>query len=105
MISVDGSGIRQSNVFDARYHGQVKIEYQPHPLYGRSGQVVRRINKVAYGNSLEICIDDEIVSVPVWMTHAEHCRQLTCGHDPVPTLPSLMRVLRWLDDLPQEVDR
>jgi hypothetical protein len=39
------------------------------------------------------------------MTHVEHCRQLTCGHDPVPTLPSLMRVLRWLDDLPQEVDR
>jgi hypothetical protein len=34
------------------------------------------------------------------MTRADHCRQLTWGHDPHATLQSLMRVLRWLDELP-----
>jgi hypothetical protein len=67
-----------------------------HPLFGREGRVVRQV-KYAHSTCLEIIIDQKIVNVARWMTRADLCQQLTCGHDPVPHLNSLLRVLRLLD--------
>jgi hypothetical protein len=68
-----------------------------HPLFGREGRVIRQV-KYAHSTCLEIRIDQKIICVARWMTRADLCRQLTCGHDPVPHLKSLLRVLRLLDD-------
>jgi hypothetical protein len=91
------SHARQSDVFDARYHGHARIEYPLHPLFGREGRVVRQV-KYAHLTCLEIMIDHKIVNVAQWMTRADLCRRLTCGHDPVPNLKSLLSVLRLLND-------
>ena len=92
-----GSRARQSDVFDARYHGQARIEYPLHPLFGRGGRVVRQV-KYPQRTCLEIMIDHKIVNVARWMTRADLCQQLICGHDPVPDVKVLLRVLRLLDD-------
>jgi hypothetical protein len=42
-------------------------------------------------------IDQKIVNVARWMTRADLCHHLTCGHDPVPDVKSLFRVLRLID--------
>jgi len=94
--SVVGSYARQSPVFDARYHGEVRIEYPLHPLFGKVGRVVRRV-KYPHLACVEIQVGHSIVNVPHWMTRADLCQRLTCGHDPVPSLDSLLRILRLLD--------
>jgi hypothetical protein len=56
-----------------------------------------RLVKYAQGHCLEIMIDHKIVNVARWMTRADLCQQLICGHDPVPDVKALLRVLRLLD--------
>ena len=87
---------RQTPVFDARYHGHVRIEYPLHPLFGEVGRVVRRVRYPLVA-CVEIQFGESLLSVPDWMTQADSCQQFTCGHDPVPSLDVLLRIIRFLD--------
>ena len=50
-----------------------------------------------YSFDIELEIDLKIVCVPRWMTRADICQRLTCGHEPVPHLVALLQILRLLD--------
>jgi hypothetical protein len=91
------SRTRKSSVFDARYQGIARIEYPLHPLFEREGRVLRRV-QYSLLTCLELEIDQKIVNVAQWMTRADLCQGLTCGHDPVPEINSLLQVLRLLDE-------
>jgi hypothetical protein len=93
---VRGSDHRQTSVFDARYQGISRIEYPLHPLFGREGKVVRRV-QYDFGTYLELEIDEAIVNLPHWMTRADLCERFTCGLDPVPQLDALRQILQLLD--------
>jgi hypothetical protein len=95
--SGDGSYARQSSSFDARYQGIARIEYPLHPLFKREGRVVRRVQYPRL-TCLELEIEQKIVIVAPWMTRADVCQRLTCGHDPIPQIDSLLQVLRLLDE-------
>lgn len=47
---------------------------------------------------LELEIDQKIVNLPQWMTRADVCQRLSCGHDPIPQIDVLLQVLRLLDE-------
>ena len=94
--ATDGSYVRQSVVYDARYQGKVKIEYPLHPLFGRWGTVSRQVK---YGGVpfFDLVVDGKPITVAQWMARPELCQFCTCGFEPVCDWPTLRRLLHLLD--------
>ena len=85
---------------DARYQGTVTVFYPFHPFCGqRSFSVLRRYGCGAEEH-LELLGSDVRQVVPTWMVDADVCRQMTCGLQPAADLPSLLELIRWLENHP-----
>ena len=87
---------------DARYQGKVSVWYPFHPFFGKHDfSVMRRFGcrDVEY---LDLRCPEVRQAVPSWMVDADLCGQMTCGLQPTTDLPTLLELVRWLEEHPTE---
>ena len=87
---------------DARYQGKVSVWYPFHPFFRKHDFSVMRKFGFRDVEYLDLCNTNVRQSVPSWMVDADLCEQMTCGLQPAASLPTLLELVRWIENHPAE---
>jgi len=85
---------------DARYQGKISVCYPLHPFFGKHDFSVMRRFGCRGIEYLDLCDSKIRRVVPSWMVDADLCAQMTCGLQPAADLPTLLEVVRWIEQHP-----
>ena len=96
---MQASGGREPTQNDAGYQGTVSIHYPFHPLFGQGDLPVVRRTGSGSVEYVEVRCGSDRQALPVWMTDAQRCAQMTCGLFPACDYAALLQLAQWLQTL------
>ena len=85
---------------DARYQGKVSVWYPFHPFFRKYDFSVMRKFGCRDVEYLDLRCPEYRQAVPSWAVDADLCGQMTCGLQPAADLPTLLELVRWLEEHP-----
>ena len=72
------------------------VHYPLHPFHGLGELPVCRHYGIGEIKHVEVQVGEKRQAVPVWMTNAESCAEMTLGLEPICSLTSLLELVGML---------